>query len=167
MRGERTDRLDEQIRRMRSQLASLEVRFLVGKPLANFVASDDRADLRALINAFASAGSVEEWSVRLVPRDGTPISVSIAAAAARDMRNELVGIRWMVRDVTMRVHNERAILALADQRQAILDAAPEGICRLDPDGNVDYANPAAARMLGYAEADLSGRALIDVLLEGK
>ncbi len=153
--------------RAAAELLDIESRFLLGKPLATFVDADDRGDLRALINAFGSATEVADWSTRLVPRDGEPITVSFAATAARDARNELVGIRWMVRDVTVRERSERALLALADRRQAILDATADGICRLDRDGSIDFANPAAARLLGRSEEELRGRQLIDVFVEGQ
>jgi len=153
--------------RAAADMLGVEPRFLVGKPLATFVAGDDRSDLRALINGFGAATEVDGWSIRLVPRDGESITVSVSASAARDARNELVGIRWIVRDVSEREHSDRQLLALADERQTLLDSAPEGICRLDRDGNIDYVNPAAARLLGRAEADLLGQPLIDVFVEGQ
>jgi diguanylate cyclase (GGDEF)-like protein/PAS domain S-box-containing protein len=110
---------------------------------------------------------VDDWSVRLVPRTGGPITVSLSASAARDARGELAGIRWIVRDVTARERGERALLKLADKRRGILDAAPDGIFRLDRDGSVDYTNPAAARLLGRSQAELRGRQLIDVFVEGQ
>src|SRR5437763_9897857 len=153
--------------RAAAEMLGVEPRFLVGKPLATFVAGDDRSDLRALINVFDATTQVEEWSIRLVPRGGEPITVSLSASAARDARNELVGIRWMVRDVTERERTDRQLLALADERQTLLDSAPEGICRLDRDGNIDYVNPAAARLLGRNEVELLGQPMIDVFVEGQ
>jgi diguanylate cyclase (GGDEF)-like protein/PAS domain S-box-containing protein len=153
--------------RAAAELLGIESRFLIGKPLATYVDADDRADLRALVNAFGSAAQVDDWSVRLVRRSGAPITVSLSASAARDARNELLGIRWIVRDMSARDRSERALLALADKRRGILDTAPQGIFRLDRDGSVDYANPAAARLLGRSEAELRGRQLIDVFVEGQ
>src|SRR5436305_1753950 len=120
--------------RAAAHLLQVDSRFLVGKPLAAFVDPADRADVRTLINGFDVATKVDEWGLNLVPRDGQAISVSLAATAARDVRNRLVGIRWLIRDVSVRKRNERELLALADERQATLDAAPDGICRLDVDG---------------------------------
>jgi diguanylate cyclase (GGDEF)-like protein/PAS domain S-box-containing protein len=104
--------------------------------------------------------------MHLVPRTGDPIAVAASASAARDAGNELVGIRWLLRDVSERESAERALLELANERDAILDAAPEGICRLDADGQVEYANPAAGRLLGRTQQALRGRQLIDILADG-
>jgi len=153
--------------RAAAELLGIESRFLVGKPFATFVDAEDRADLRALVNEFGTAAQVDDWSLRLVRRTGAPITVSLSASAARDGRGELAGIRWIIRDMSARDRSERALLALADKRRGILDAAPEGLFRLDRDGSVDYANPAAARLLGRSEAELRGRQLIDVFVDGQ
>src|SRR5436190_1427570 len=64
--------------RAAADMLGVEPRFLVGKPLATFVAGDDRADLRVLINGFGAATRVDEWSIRLDPRDGESITVSVS-----------------------------------------------------------------------------------------
>ena len=156
-----------EVNRAAAALLGVEPRYLLGKPLMTFIDGDDRPDLRALINRFGSATHVADWSLRLVPRDGTPIAVSVSASAARDGRNELVGIRWIVHDVTVRERSERALLTLADERQSILDAAPVGILRLDREGSIDVVNAAAASLLGRSNTDLRGQQLIDVFVEGQ
>lgn len=47
----------------------------------------------------------------------------------------------------------------ADLEESILRNAGEGISRLDNDGVVTFANPAASRMTGYSVEDLEGRFL--------
>lgn len=76
----------------------------------------------------------------------------------------------------LRAVNERLLLvglreqALADQLRRQLDFTSaitadldEGVCALDRAGRVAFVNPAAARLLGGAEADLLGRALHDLV----
>jgi Amt family ammonium transporter len=156
-----------EVNRAAADLVGVEPRFLLGKPLTTFVDGDDRPDQRALINEFGSATHVADWSLHIVPRDGSAIAVSVSASAARDSRSELVGIRWIVRDVTVRERSERALLTLADKRQSILDTAPVGICRLDREGAIDVVNLAAARLLGRSDTDLRGKQLIDVFVDGQ
>ena len=48
---------------------------------------------------------------------------------------------------------------LAHQNELILNAAGEGICGLDMDGNITFANPAAAEMTGYEPGELIGKNL--------
>ena len=155
-----------EVNRAAADLVGVEARFLLGKPLMTFVDTQDRPDLRALINTFGAGSQVADWSLTSCP--GTaPRAVSASASAARDGRNELVGIRWIFRDVTVRERSERALLTIADRGQTILDAAPMGICRLDGEGSIDVVNAAASQLLGRSPADLRGRQLLDVFLEGQ
>ena len=52
---------------------------------------------------------------------------------------------------------------LQRRTELILDSAGEGIVGLDSNGRLTFANPAAARMLGSAPAELTGRDLHEVL----
>ena len=46
---------------------------------------------------------------------------------------------------------------------AITTSLGEGVCALDPDGYVTFANPAATLLLGWSNADLSGQALHELI----
>ncbi|MGA2572432.1 MAG: ATP-binding protein, partial [Terracidiphilus sp.] len=52
---------------------------------------------------------------------------------------------------------------LSRQQKVLLDAVADGICGLDRHGNVTFANPAAARMLGAPADVLTGKPVHDVL----
>lgn len=49
------------------------------------------------------------------------------------------------------------------QYRMVLESAGEGIIGVDPEGRITFANPAAARMLGYAEGELRGQPIHDLL----
>jgi diguanylate cyclase (GGDEF)-like protein/PAS domain S-box-containing protein len=47
--------------------------------------------------------------------------------------------------------------------QDVIASVPEGICTVDAQGGITLMNPAAERMLGWAEAEVLGRQLRDVV----
>ena len=49
------------------------------------------------------------------------------------------------------------------QQEILLDAVADGICGVDRNGLVSFANPAAARLLGAAASTLTGKAVHDLL----
>jgi PAS domain S-box-containing protein len=49
--------------------------------------------------------------------------------------------------------------------RAIVDNAHEGICAIDADGRILYANPRAAEMLGYTADEIRGRPTTDFVFE--
>ena len=52
---------------------------------------------------------------------------------------------------------------LRRQQEILLDAVTDGICGLDREGNVRFANPAAARLLGAPQGTLAGKPLHELL----
>jgi PAS domain S-box-containing protein len=65
--------------------------------------------------------------------------------------------RPLILHINERKRAEEALEHLSRQNQMILEAAGEGIFGLDLDGKVIFANPAAARMLGYEVGELIGK----------
>jgi PAS domain S-box-containing protein len=52
---------------------------------------------------------------------------------------------------------------LSRQQEVLLNSVAEGICGLDIDGRVSFANPAAARLLGAPAASMVGKPVHDLL----
>lgn len=61
------------------------------------------------------------------------------------------------KDIAMREEVERDFQRVSLQNQLILDSVGEGIFGLDINGNHTFANPQAAKMLGYSIPDLIGK----------
>ncbi|OGW37159.1 MAG: hypothetical protein A2Y97_01130 [Nitrospirae bacterium RBG_13_39_12] len=66
------------------------------------------------------------------------------------------GFRPLILHITERKRTEEELERLRRQYELILDAAGEGIFGIDLEGRVIFANPAAARMLGYEVEELIG-----------
>jgi two-component system sensor kinase FixL len=81
-------------------------------------------------------------------KDGStfPMYLSVGQAKA-DGEDIYVGI---VRDLTDRVEREARLAS-------ILDTVPDGIVTIDEDGHIESFSPAAARLFGYAPADVIGK----------
>lgn len=60
-------------------------------------------------------------------------------------------------EILMRKRAEWKLEQLRQYHELILSSASEGIFGLDLNGNITFANPAAAQMLGYKEEELIGR----------
>ncbi len=68
-----------------------------------------------------------------------------------------------VRYAIERKSAENELALLGRQNEMILDSAGEGICGLDADGFVTFANPAAAKLLDCAREELLGSLFHDVV----
>jgi PAS domain S-box-containing protein len=144
-------------------MLNVEEPFLVGKPLARFVAPEDRRRLRsrlARVDVEADA-----WDLRIVPRKRSPVHVE---AVVRHSTEPGAGeLRWMLRDVEERRRAEHEIrslhaelerrvsersVELAAERarlNAIVRQMPGGVIIAErPSGRLLYANEAAERLIG-------------------
>jgi PAS domain S-box-containing protein len=135
-------------------------RYLVAKPLVAYVPQQQHILLLSLLRALRDTCSdgVERAELVIEPRGGASVYVDIIAAAVRDFEGHLVGLRWLLRDVTERKRVEEELrkkdLAIASSINAIAMA--------DLDGNVSYVNGSFLTMWGYdSAAEVLARPALD------
>lgn len=103
-----------------------------------------------------------------------PLIPSIVLARVRNQLELLQVRRWLLdqntfleSEISRRLDEMRAIqdeskqtqLRLNDRLETILNSTGEGIQGVDTEGRIDFVNPAAAAMLGYAPEELLGKNL--------
>jgi PAS domain S-box-containing protein len=73
-------------------LLGVDCRFVVGKPLVSFVHAEDRWPFRDRL----AREDMAEWRVRLHPRGGEPIPVTVSVAVGRDRSGTVQQLRWLL-----------------------------------------------------------------------
>jgi PAS domain S-box-containing protein len=82
---------------------------LIGKPLSFFIAEDDRPAFRALLVQLKDEQSARDWEVRVKPSQSSPFPGALSVTLARTLQGDLVGLRWLLRDITRRRQAEEAL----------------------------------------------------------
>ncbi|MDP1655381.1 bifunctional diguanylate cyclase/phosphodiesterase [Rhodoferax sp.] len=110
---------------------------------------EERAHVRAHINAAVLGGQRFSVQYRIVTKSGHMKWVVERGVAVPDEKGEVV-IEGFIEDVT----NQREMLEALEQAELryrnIFEHASEGIFQTTPDGRYLAANPALARLYGYA-----------------
>lgn len=86
--------------------------------------------------------------------DGTVFSAELTVTQIDDNPLRFAAF---VRDITQDVRREESLHQLVEENAQILQSAGDGIYRIDCDGTITYANPAAPNILGYELAELLGQ----------
>ncbi|MEQ9666785.1 ATP-binding protein [Coleofasciculus sp. G2-EDA-02] len=91
-------------------LLNIEQRRLIGKPLAVFVADISKSTFRTQLNRlthlsppdFSTTLLYRDWEVFLQPRQSEPFPAEISISAVLNPQSEIVGLRWLIRDMSYR-----------------------------------------------------------------
>ncbi len=132
----------------RAAAALLGVRqdFLVGKPLLVFVAGQDHQTFHTRLTHLHTSAVISQdlprLEILLQPREGEPFPVSLTVGLIRDVDRQLVGLRWLLRDITERVQAGKKLDWLA----SFPELNPNPVIEMDLSGHVGYHNPAAERL---------------------
>ena len=132
---------------------------LLAREIWDLILEDLTDEYRRRIRALLLTGRQEaEGQGRR--RDGTIVEVEY-----RSVANIEPGIHLTVmRDITKRKRDEKALLEQKGRLQALFDHAQDGIVLVNDEGRYIDANPAACEMYGYTHGELCARAIWDLVL---
>lgn len=147
--------LIEEANRGVAELLGRGVSELVHTPLSDYVYPEDRPVFWDCLHKLIDQGTIGDDlpELRLLLQDGSTTWVSLSVVAARDAEGQVVGIHWMVHDISKRRMAEQALQESEARYRSLFDNVPVGLYRSAPDGQVLDANPALVRMLGFSDRD--------------
>lgn len=132
--------------------------FLLGKPLACFVAPEGWSDFyKKMIRLSHGGETVRDWELRLRPVNREEIDVVLSAMPVRDDDESLVGFRWTLRDITALKKIEEAFRDEKYFADILVETAPTAILVVDGDGRTLRANPFASAVCGVRPGELLGQ----------
>jgi PAS domain S-box-containing protein len=146
-------------------MLAVDQRFLVGKPLAAYVASEDRWQFRSTVNWLrrADGNRVANLPVQFRRRSGVVMDIAVTVQPVRDGDGVLQTLRWVLRDFAVvgpehSVADDELALERDDARQQHLEALAELDPAADLDGTVQVLLDAGVRLL---DVDGLGLMLVD------
>jgi diguanylate cyclase (GGDEF)-like protein/PAS domain S-box-containing protein len=120
----------------------------------------DRAEFVRRVDA---DGEVRSMEVVLRRRDGTQVVALENSRGVRDGGGRIVGYEGTVSDITERKRAEQAIYAEKDRALVTLQSIGDAVITTDAAARIDYLNPVAERLTGWAMEDARGKSIGEVL----
>ncbi|MBC1219895.1 PAS domain S-box protein [Nostoc sp. UCD121] len=86
-------------------MLNISKNFLLGKPLGIFVLEKELIAFHLKVTHLSDRAEIpdwkmQEWEANMRPRNKTPIVAAMKVAAIRNQQGNLVGLRWLVRDIS-------------------------------------------------------------------
>ncbi|MEH2325917.1 MAG: ATP-binding protein [Nostoc sp.] len=86
-------------------LLNISKSFLLGKPIAIYVIQKEIIAFHLKLTYLRDHAEIpdwkmQEWEVNVRPRNKTPIFVAVKVVAVRNQQGKLVGLRWLLRDIS-------------------------------------------------------------------
>ncbi|PSB17518.1 PAS domain S-box protein [Phormidesmis priestleyi ULC007] len=100
-------------------LLSVDLKFLIGKPLNVFIAHSDRRAFYQQLNRLPALEQIQNWELQVQPRQGDAIPVEVTVTCIRSAFGTIEGLRWLIRDIRDRKQTEAQLL---EQERAAREA---------------------------------------------
>ena len=105
---------------------------------------------------------MNDWELLLQPREREPFPAAIAVSTICDSQGELVGLRWLIRDVSERQQAEQKIR----EQAALLDVATDAILVSSLENQILFWNRRAERLYGWKAEEVLGKNINELLQRG-
>ncbi len=135
---------------------------LIGTQLAHYYAEPEKRE-RLLERMTENGGMVRNDIINLRAKNGSMVWVSTNAHFYYDHDGEIAGVEGNTRDVTQLILAEKALEKETQRALVTLASIGDGVVTTDVNGNIEYLNPVAERLLDCKLEDVSGAHYMRVL----
>ena len=105
-----------------------------------------------------SDGEVRNAEYVLRRKDGTMLVVLENGRVVRDKQGRVIGYEGTMADITERKKAETAVFQAKERAQVTLQSIGDAVITTDREGRIDYMNPVAESLTGWASREAQRRA---------
>ena len=120
---------------------------LIGKNATDVLAPESVKILEDNFARFIVEGSLRDLELQMIRKDGSLLPVLVSATAVRDPQGNFVMSRSILYDISERKRQDQKF-------RGLLEAAPDAMVVMNPDGRIALANAQTERMFGYQREEL-------------
>jgi PAS domain S-box-containing protein len=147
-------------------LLSVERKYLVGKPVSVFTSETDRRAFYDCVNQSSAMLQPQTWQLSFRSRQGHLFLAEVTIASICDLSGAIVGLRWLIRDITSRKQTESALKENEQFLRSIYEGVDFPIFVVDVSETQEFrclgTNPSHERLSGFPAATIANQTLEQV-----
>src|SRR5262249_32228120 len=148
--------IGQRVNRAECALLGFEPARVLGKPVCDLVAPEQREACRVAIRRkLEGTQPIVPFQREYVGRDGKQLTLEIHEILLRDYTGSVVGIRSFLLDVSERVQVEKALRESEERYALAVRGANDGLWDWNLTTGKIYFSPRWKAMLGYEESEIS------------
>src|SRR5690606_26362523 len=105
---------------------------------------------------------VANYETQRVCKDGRRVMVSLSVSPIRDEAGRIMGMSKIARDITQQKRDQEALKISEAKFRAVLDATPESVSIVAPDGSILFVNQVGLEMM-EADPNVLGSSVYKVI----
>lgn len=125
----------------------------IGRRIGIHVPADRAGEINGILERIRRGESVDHFETVRLCKDGTRIDVSLTVSPIRNRSEEVTGASAIARDITQQKQAEKSIQKLL----RAVEQARNAIFMTDPNGAINYINPAFEQIYGYSREEALGK----------
>ncbi|MEI6561931.1 MAG: PAS domain S-box protein [Verrucomicrobiota bacterium] len=135
---------------------------LVGTSIMRLIPADRQDEETQILEMIRRGESLEHFETVRQAKDGRLVDVSVTVSPIKNADGHIVGVSKIVRNITERKKAERILRESEERNRTILQAAMDGFCVVDMQGQLKEVNEAYCRMSGYSASELLAMRVSDM-----
>ncbi len=130
---------------------------LIGQPVLEMLAPVSRQAFQKAFSDFMQNGTISNFEIEAIRKDGSTFPVMISAAAVYDENGQYLSSRSSMIDITERKQAENELKRNANFTRALLNAVPTPVFYKDREGRYLGCNHAFVDLMGKTSGEIQGK----------
>ncbi|HET6423609.1 MAG TPA: PAS domain S-box protein [Planctomycetaceae bacterium] len=137
----------------------------IGRSIVMLIPPARTQEEEYILNRLKRRERIDHYETERVRKDGQTITISLTVSPILNADGHVIGASKIARDITEQRRQERARLASEERLRAVVEATPECVKIVAPDGSLEYMNHAGLCMIeAESETAVAGACVFDLVV---
>jgi PAS domain S-box-containing protein len=129
---------------------------MIGKSVSLLMEPHRADELATIFKHIRSGKPVERYETIRLAKDGHRVTISLTMVPILDSKGHVLGATSLARDITELKLMEETAEGAVRYALGLIEAAPDAVVIVGPDGRIAFANTETERQFGYTKKEIIG-----------